>query len=88
MTKPWNKHKKRFRHRGPCFAEGCNRRGGQKHTCRVCESLVEKGKLEAPFAVQYCAVHAVDADRAIRKHVLSKHKAVAFLTALKVGYEE
>lgn len=89
MGKPWRKRKRRPQPlRGPCFAEDCQRRGGEKHICRVCEDLVLKGKLKDAFSVQFCAYHAHEADEAIRKHVLTKHKAVAFLTALKVGYED
>lgn len=89
MSKPWRRApKKPKRLKGPCFVKGCNRRGGQKHECRVCEELVVKRKLKDTFSVQFCDRHATNAENAIKKHVLSKHKTVAFLTALKVGYED
>lgn len=55
------------RHRGPCFVRGCTANGGMKHHCVLCE---ERG---AEYTVQFCDRHAVDAEKAIKRHVLLKH---------------
>ena len=89
MSKPWNKHRKKHRRlTGQCF--GCHRRGGQQIECESCLKLVEQGKLsdDDVFTRQFCPGCGPEAWHAMKKHVLSKHKAVAFLTALKIGYED
>ena len=62
-------------HRGPCFVEGCEERGGQMFHCVTCEELAAKGKiLEADvFRVQYCVNHAAEAEARIKRHALIAH---------------
>ena len=89
MSKPWNKkHRKNKRLKGRCFR--CHRRGGQKIECRTCRKLVDQGKLTAEqvFSRQFCPGCHPEAWHDMKKHVLTKHKAVAFLTSLRLGYED
>lgn len=89
MSKPWNKNRKKHKRlKGQCF--GCHRRGGQKIECETCRKLADQGKLPVAgvFTRQFCPGCQPDAWHDMKKHVLSKHKAVAFMTALKVGYED
>jgi hypothetical protein len=82
--------KKPKRLRGPCFMEDCKRRGGQKIECEVCLKLADAGKIEPEevFSRQFCDGHKPFAWTDMQHHVLSKHKGTAFLTALKLGYED
>ncbi len=89
MSKPWNKKRRREKQlKGRCF--GCHRRGRQKIECESCLKLTDQGKLPADgvFSRQFCPGCEPDAWHEMKKHVLTQHKAVAFLTALKVGYED
>lgn len=92
MGKPWRKRKPHKRLRGRCqIGDHCRRNGGQKHTCKVCEKLKAAGEfpaLDEVYSVQFCDGHAAEAEARIKKHVMSRHKGVLFLAALKYGYED
>jgi hypothetical protein len=62
-------------HRGPCFVDGCENRGGEIVHCRTCEQLVEAGKRkpEHVFTVQHCALHTHEAQAKAKAHALLAH---------------
>jgi hypothetical protein len=61
------------KHRGPCYVKGCKVNGGLMHHCKICEALVEAGKQEEAYTVQFCGNHLVEAAAKMKRHVLLKH---------------
>ena len=56
-------------HKGPCYADDCDRRGGEIFACVTCEDL---GR-ENPFRLQACSLHRFDALQEVKRHAVVKH---------------
>ena len=75
MSQPKRRKKKEKPHRGPCFDDSCEERGGEIFHCITCEDLRDAGKKKPDevFSIQCCVFHRDAAVDKIKRHALIAH---------------